>query len=63
MKAQTGKEQTLATDHPTSLGGGQKKHLENPRPQKFAFMEEIHHRADTMTPVLKEILDFRPPPH
>jgi hypothetical protein len=27
------------------------------------FIEEIHLRAETMTPLLKEILDFRPPPH
>ena len=27
------------------------------------YMEEIHKRADAMTPLLKEILDFRPSPH
>jgi hypothetical protein len=27
------------------------------------YIAEIHMRAETMTPLLKEILDFRPRPH
>ena len=27
-----------------------------------AFAEEIHNRAETITPLLKEIMDFRPGP-
>lgn len=29
---------------------------------KSLFMQEMEHRAETMTPLLKEILDFRPSP-
>lgn len=28
----------------------------------FRFVDEIHIRAQTITPLLKEILDFRPQP-
>jgi hypothetical protein len=35
----------------------------DPDPTPFYAIEEIHIRAETMTPLLKEILDFRPPPH
>lgn len=30
---------------------------------KLGSIREIQHRAETMTPILKEILDFRPSPH
>jgi hypothetical protein len=30
---------------------------------KFVFIEEVHRRAETITPLLKEMLEFRPPPH
>jgi len=29
----------------------------------LSFIEEIHHRAETMTPLLKGILEFRPKPN
>jgi hypothetical protein len=32
-------------------------------PERFYTIEEIHIRAETMTPLLKEILDYRPAPH
>jgi hypothetical protein len=38
------------------------KNRKQVRTEKFLFIEEIHQRAETMTPLLKEILDFRPPP-
>jgi hypothetical protein len=27
------------------------------------YIEEIHHRAETISPLLQELLEFRPPPH
>jgi hypothetical protein len=30
---------------------------------KLGSIREIQYRAETVTPVLKEILDFRPKPH
>jgi hypothetical protein len=29
---------------------------------EFLYLEEVHHRAETMTPLLQELLDFRPTP-
>lgn len=31
-------------------------------PERFYAIEEIHLRAETITPLLKEILDYRPVP-
>jgi hypothetical protein len=59
----TAREQKLLTDHPVllidSYKGPGKKH------QVFDVfsIQEIQYRAETMTPVLKAILDFRPRPH
>jgi hypothetical protein len=41
-----------------SIPGNHKKPGENPRPQALSFADEIHHRAEAMTPVLKEILEM-----
>jgi hypothetical protein len=27
------------------------------------FVDDIQNRAETITPLLKELLDYRPPPH
>jgi hypothetical protein len=35
----------------------------DPKSTSLLSIEEIHLRAETMTPLLKEILNFRPPPH
>jgi hypothetical protein len=35
----------------------------DPKPTRLYTIEEIHLRAITVTPLLKEILNFRPPPH
>jgi hypothetical protein len=40
-----------------------RKHRQDTEPNLYYTIEEIHLRAETMTPLLKEILDFRPPPH
>jgi hypothetical protein len=37
--------------------------LQNLHLPKLGSIGEIQHRAETMTPVLKAILDFRPSPH
>jgi hypothetical protein len=65
MKIQTrrGKERKLAADDRISGMGCHKRPGENSRSQTLTYIEEINHRAETMTPVLKEILDFRPSPH
>ena len=62
MKIQThrGKERKLTADDRTSVVDSHKKLGENSHSQTLPFIEEIHHRAETMTPVLKRILDFRP---
>jgi len=36
---------------------------EHSGPDSLYSIEEIHVRAETMTPLLKEILDFHPPEH
>ncbi|HEU5396850.1 MAG TPA: hypothetical protein VFV81_06770 [Verrucomicrobiae bacterium] len=28
-----------------------------------AFIEDLHTRAETVTPLLRQILEYRPPPH
>ncbi len=62
MKMQTrrGKERKLAADDRISGMGSHKKLDENSRSPTLTYIEEINHRAETMTPVLKEILEFRP---
>jgi hypothetical protein len=45
---------------PAAAAGGKKPIKEF---YGLLFIEEIHHRAETMTPLLKEILAFRPQPH
>jgi hypothetical protein len=59
-KARTGKQQKLLKDHPAALLMAGHKDLNS---TELLFIEEVHRRAETMTPLLKEILDFRPPPH
>lgn len=36
---------------------------ENPESLISSSMEEIHNRAETISPLLQELLDRRPPPH
>src|ERR1700722_7480913 len=63
MKAQShrGNERKLRTANRPLLGGSEKQN--NPRAPTLAFIEEIQHRADAMTPVLEGILNFRPSLH
>jgi len=60
MKVQTRKDKGRkpATDNGVSSLAGHKKGTENSSPQKSLTIEEIHRRAETMTPVLKEILEI-----
>ena len=51
----------LADPHAVLMVGY--KGPQNLHEPEFLSIEEIHRRAETMTPVLKEILDFRPSPH
>lgn len=37
--------------------------LENPESLISSSMEEIHNRAETISPLLQELLDRRPPTH
>jgi hypothetical protein len=56
-------EQKLVADHAVLLISS---HTELPNlnlPKRCGTIREIQYRAETMTPVLKAILDFRPPPH
>ena len=65
MNAKAHKEvrrQKLLTDHTARLIGGQPAN-QDPPPSKFPYIDEINHRAETMTPLLKEILEFRSRPH
>lgn len=61
MKPRPGKNRKRLQDHPALYLGRHR----NPgfRATKLFFIEEVHHRAETITPLLKEILEFRPPPH
>jgi hypothetical protein len=54
------KEQKLLADQPALPAG---KESPNRRATVSGYMLEIHLRAQAMTPILKEILDFRPSPH
>jgi hypothetical protein len=39
------------------------EHCHDTEASPFYTIEEIHIRAETITPLLKNILDFRPPEH
>ena len=54
------KESRSSAGHPALLKGRKAADFNLP---PLPYMEEIHKRADAMTPLLKEILDFRPSPH
>jgi len=52
--------QKLLKDHAALLIGGS---ATTPKGSpEFPYIEEIHHRAETVTPLLKQILEFRPTP-
>jgi hypothetical protein len=59
----TAREQKLLTDHPVLLIGSHKGPGKNRRAPDVLSIPELQHRAETMTRVLKAILDFRPHPH
>jgi hypothetical protein len=59
----TASEQKLLTNHPALLIGGPKKQGKNRRAPDVLSIPELQHRAETMTPLLKAILDYRPRPH
>jgi hypothetical protein len=54
--------QKLLQDHPALLliSGHKESGLCAP---EFFFIKEVHDRAEAMTPLLQEILDFQPSPH
>jgi hypothetical protein len=52
----------LVVDHAVLLISGYTE-SQNLNLPKLGSIREIQHRAETMTPVLREILDFRPSPH
>ena len=60
---QKASEMKLLTDHPALLIGEHKSSGKNRRPPDLYSIPELQHRAETMTPVLLAILDFRPRPH
>lgn len=51
----------IMADHAVLLTGHVESH--NLHLPKLGSIREIQHRAETVTPILKEILDFRPLPH
>ena len=59
------KQKTLARGQSPKLAATEKNMPEwNTVPKEhFDYMREIQARADTITPSLKALLDFRPPPH
>jgi hypothetical protein len=54
-------EQKLLKDHAVLLLTSSCKTSGYPATE-FLYIEEVHHRAETMTPLLQELLDFRPTP-
>ena len=58
----TAGEQKLLTNHPALLIGDQKRSDKRHVRVDMLSIKEIQHRAETITPVLKAILDFRPRP-
>jgi hypothetical protein len=56
------KEQKLLADK-AALPGGKESPNRRAPVSVSGYMLEIHLRAQAMTPILKEILDFRPSPH
>lgn len=58
--ARMDREQKLLKDHPVFLPGVGHKRLDS---TELLYIEEVHRRAETVTPLLKDILEFRPPPH
>jgi len=55
-------ETKLLVDHPALLIGEHKRPAKNRRAPDVYSIPELQHRAETMTPVLVAILDFRPRP-
>lgn len=60
MTLQGDKRQKLLMDHPAILIGGYEGTKFNF--QELPYIREILRRAEAMTPVLREILEFRPAP-
>jgi hypothetical protein len=60
MKATTRKDREWkrTTDRSVSPLAGHNASVVNPCRETLAFIEEIHRRAETMTPVLKQIIGF-----
>jgi hypothetical protein len=59
----TARGQKLLTNHPALLMIGHGEKGKNRRAPDVLSIPELQHRAETMTSVLKKILDFRPGPH
>lgn len=56
-------EQKLVTHHAVLLISSQTESHNLNLPKRCGSIREIQYRAETVTPILKEILEFRPPPH
>jgi hypothetical protein len=57
-------EPKLLANHPVSLlMCNEEKTKKMYLSPECTFIEEIHARAETITPCLKDILDFKPPPY
>jgi hypothetical protein len=59
----TASEQKLLTDHPALLMVSLGEKGKNRRAADMLSIPELQHRAETMTSLLKAILDFRPRPN
>lgn len=53
----------LAASEDSAVGNSKSEHRHSSRLEHFYSIEEIHIRAEAVTPLLREILDFHPAPH
>jgi len=63
MAKQSNKNRRPAAAAPVSLSSKQCENSLKNFCEPGSFAKEIHSRAETVTPLLKEILEFRPRPH
>jgi hypothetical protein len=60
VKGRIGRRQKSLKDHPESLLMNGQEGLNS---TELLFIAEVNRRAEIMTPLLKELLAFRPSPH
>jgi hypothetical protein len=53
----------LAASEDGAVSNSLSQHRHETEPEHLYTIEEIHIRAETVTPLLREILDFHPAPH